>query len=215
MIEAVIFDLDGVIVESERAHIESEKQVMRKYGIEIGEDELHTFTGTTAKHMFTELKRKYRLDAPLERLLEEKDEILFRLLEEDSEPTKGVLEVIRKLRMLRVKLAIASSSRRKLLKFLVDKLGVEGFFDVIVSGDDIVFGKPDPEIFLKCAERLGVRVECCVVVEDAELGVLAAKRAGMKCVGYLNPESGKQDLSLADVVVDDFSNLDTESLLSL
>jgi beta-phosphoglucomutase-like phosphatase (HAD superfamily) len=83
-----------------------------------------------------------------------------------------------------------------------------------VGAEDIVHSKPDPEIYLKAARSLGMRPDECVVIEDAERGVKAAKRAGMKTIGYRNPRSGNQDLSEADSVIDDFSTLDINELLS-
>jgi beta-phosphoglucomutase-like phosphatase (HAD superfamily) len=93
------------------------------------------------------------------------------------------------------------------------KLEITRLFDSIISAEDVAHGKPDPEIFLMSARRLKVIPAECLVVEDAKLGVEAAKEAGMKCLGYRNPHSGNQDLSKADIVTDDFSSLDVQKLL--
>jgi HAD superfamily hydrolase (TIGR01509 family) len=111
-------------------------------------------------------------------------------------------------------LAVASSSHRRLVQYVLRKLEITRLFDLIISGEDVAHGKPDPEIFLMSAKRLKVRPAECLVVEDAKLGVEAAKEAGMKCLGYRNPHSGNQDLSKADIVTDDFSSLDVQKLLS-
>jgi len=214
MKKAVIFDMDGVIAETEHAHIVAEKQTMLKYGIKISEDELHEYTGTTAKVMFTSLIKKHRLDTTFDRIFKEKEEILFKLLEEDVQPTKGVIDLLRKLRKMKVKLAVASSSHKRMIEYVLKKLEIIDFFDSIVGAEDIDRSKPDPEIFLISAKRLNVKPEECIVVEDSKLGVEAAKKAGMKCLGYVNPSSGKQDLSKADFVADDFCKLDIQKLLS-
>jgi len=214
MKKAVIFDMDGVIAETEHAHIGAEKQTMLKYGIEISEDELHEYTGTTAKVMFTSLIKKHRLDTTFDRIFKEKEEILFKLLEEDVQPTKGVIDLLRKLRKMKVKLAVASSSHKRMIEYVLKKLEIIDFFDSIVGAEDIDRSKPDPEIFLISAKRLNVKPEECIVVEDSKLGVEAAKKAGMKCLGYVNPSSGKQDLSKADFVAGDFCKLDIQKLLS-
>jgi len=179
MIKAVIFDMDGVIVDSSHIHIEAEKQTMLKYGIRISSKELHKYTGMTAKFMFTELIKKYKLNTTFEEIFDEKEKILFKLLEQDTRPTK---------------------------------LKISHLFDCIVSSEDITHSKPNPEIFLKSANELSVSPTDCLVIEDAKLGVEAAKNAGMKCVGYINPKSGNQDLSEADIVIDDFSKLDIKEL---
>ena len=213
MLKAVIFDLDGVIVESENAHIEAEKQTLLKYGVQISAEELHKYTGTTAKAMLTELMRKYKLNTTFEEISRQKEEILFRLLKEDAEPTKGIITLLRELKSKRIKLAIGSSSTKKQIKYVLNKLEIAHLFDSVVGAEDIVHSKPNPEIFLKAAAELKVNPSECLVVEDSKLGVEAAKRAHMKCVGYRNPNSGDQDLSKADIVTDDFSKLNTTTLL--
>jgi len=214
MIKAVIFDVDGVIAETEHIHIEAEKQTLLKHGVNITEDELHEYTGTTAKHMFTELIAKFKLDTTFEGMCIEKESIMFKLLEEGAQPTKGVIEILNKLRQKRVKLAVASSSQGRLVHYVLAKLGITQLFDSIITAEDVVHGKPDAEIFLMSARRLNVNPAECLVVEDAKLGVEAAKKARMKCLGYKNPHSGNQDLSKADIVTEDFSGLDVNEMLS-
>jgi len=215
MIKAVIFDMDGVIVDSSHIHIEAEKQTMLKYGIRISCKELQKYTGMTAKFMFTDLIKKYKLNTTFEKIFNEKEKILFRLLEEGTRPTKGVVELIKKLKEENIKLGIASSAHKRLIRYVLEELKITHRFDSIVSSEDITHSKPNPEIFLKSANELSVSPTDCLVIEDAELGVEAAKNAGMKCVGYRNPNSGNQDLSKADTVIDDFSKLAIKELLSL
>jgi HAD superfamily hydrolase (TIGR01509 family) len=203
-----------VIAETEHVHIEAEKQTMLKYGVQITEDELHRYTGTTAKEMFTELIAKYRLDTTFETIFNEKEQVMFRLLETNTRPVKGVIELLYKLKEKHVKLAVASSSHKRLVQYVLSKLGVTELFDSVISAEDIEHGKPDPEVFLKSAKMLKVSPAECLVVEDAELGVQAARAAGMKCLGYKNPHSGNQDLSKADIVTDDFSSIDAQELVS-
>jgi beta-phosphoglucomutase family hydrolase len=214
MIKAVIFDMDGVIVESEHIHIEAEQQTMLEHGVRISAEELHAYTGTTAKFMFTELIKKYKLDTTFEGIFDEKEEIMFKLLEKETRPTKGVIELLKKLKLKGVKLAIASSSHRRLIEYVLRKLDIGPLFDVVVSAEDVSSGKPSPEIFIKSARRLRVKPVECLVVEDAKLGVEAAKNAGMKVVGYRNPNSGDQDLSRAEMIVDDFLKLSVEDMLA-
>lgn len=213
-IKAVIFDLDGVIAETEHVHIQAEKETMLKHGIKISEDELHQYTGTTAKQMFTDLIRRYQLKTTFDEIFNQKEEIMFKLLERGVEPTKGVIKLLNKLKKAGIRLGIASSSHTRLIDYVLTELGITGMFDSIVGAEDITNSKPDPEIFLKCAKRLNMEAKECLVVEDSTLGVKGAKKAGMKCLGYRNPNSGNQDLSKADILTDDFSKLDIQSLLS-
>jgi beta-phosphoglucomutase family hydrolase len=214
LIKAVIFDLDGVIVESEDAHIEAERQTFLNYGVSVSAEELHRYTGTTAKAMFTELIAKYNLDTNFEEINHQKEQILFLLLDKDAEPTKGVLSLIRELKRKGVSLAVGSSSNRKLVDYVLNKLKLTRMFDCIISAEDVEHSKPNPETFLTAATQLGVEPNQCVVIEDSKLGVEAAKNAGMKCIGYLNPHSGNQDLSKANIVINDFSKVDIEKLIS-
>jgi beta-phosphoglucomutase family hydrolase len=214
MIRAVIFDMDGVIAETEHIHIEAEKQTMLKYGIKISEDELHKYTGTTARSMFTDLIKKYKLDTTFDRIFNEKERTLFKLLDEDVQPTKDVIDLLHRLREIGIKLGIASSSHKRLVEYVLKKLKIIHLFDSVVSAEDVMNSKPDPEIFLLSADRLKVNPAECLVVEDSKLGVEAAKKAKMKCLGYQNPNSGNQDLSNADLVTDNFSKIDITKMLS-
>ena len=95
---------------------------------------------------------------------------------------------------------------------ILSRMNIDKYFDSVTSGEDVEHGKPAPDVFLLAAERLGVLPEECTVVEDSGLGVIAAKSAGMRAVGYNNPTSGKQDLSPADIIVYDFSKIDINSI---
>ena len=214
MIKAVIFDLDGVIAETEHVHIQAETETMLKHGVKISENELHQYTGTTAKQMLTALTRKYRLHVTFNEIFNEKEEIMFRLLEKKVQPTNGVIELLRKLKQMKIKLGIASSSHKRLIEYVLKELEIAPLFDSVVGAEDVANSKPNPEIFLTCAKKLHAEPTECLVVEDSKLGVEGAKKAGMKCLGYRNPNSGNQDLSKADIVTNDFSKLDIRNLLS-
>lgn len=110
-------------------------------------------------------------------------------------------------------MALASSNNRKTVDLIVEKFNLDKYLSVIMSGEDVKEGKPNPEIFIKTAEKLGLSPTDCIVIEDAENGVLAAKSAEMKCIGLKNPGSGNQDLSKADLVVNSFQELDLGLLI--
>jgi len=113
------------------------------------------------------------------------------------------------------KLAVASSSSHKLIDIIINRLNIRSFFDDFVSGADVVNSKPDPEIFLLTAKRLGVKPENCLVIEDSSHGVKAAKDAGMKCIGFYGSNTYLQDISAADKLIGDFSEFDAELLEEL
>tara|TARA_Y100000310_G_C20700703_1_gene829603 strand:+ start:7178 stop:7858 length:681 start_codon:yes stop_codon:yes gene_type:complete len=213
LIKAVIFDMDGVIVDSEPIHQKAEKESLLKYGVKISTEELSRYTGTTAKFMYDKLILKYKINTTFDKILSEKDKILFKLLENNTRPISGIYELIEKLKNQNLKLGVASSSHKKLINFIIGKLKLKKMFDSIVGCDDIIHSKPHPEIFLKSAKLLNFNPDECIVIEDAKLGVEAAKKAGMKCIGYKNLNSGNQDLSKADIIIEDFEKLDVKDFV--
>ena len=125
----------------------------------------------------------------------------------------GSVELIRKLKADRIPMALASSSNVTDIEGDLEAIGITGVFDAVISGEHCEKGKPDPEIFLKAAAALEIAPEKCVVIEDSESGVQAAKAAGMGCIGYANPDAIKQDLHMADEVITDFAQLSVQDIL--
>jgi HAD superfamily hydrolase (TIGR01509 family) len=126
---------------------------------------------------------------------------------EHLRPIDNALELIGFLKKAGFRLALATSSYTEYAQLVLEKLGIDSVFDKMVTGNDVSKGKPDPEIFLKAAEQLGVLPEECMVIEDSGFGVQAAKKAGMFCFGFRSPNSMNQDLSMADRIVDDIGEV--------
>ena len=116
---------------------------------------------------------------------------------------------------MRIPIAIASSSPREFIEAVVKKIGIDQYFKILVSGEEIERSKPEPDIFLKAATLLNVSPTECLVVEDSKSGTIAAKKAGMKCIGYQNVNSGNQDLSNADFIVNDIKEIDIRKVSKL
>ena len=205
--------MDGVIIDSEPLHFESDRMVMREFGVELTDEELNRYVGVANPQMWAELKDKYNINLTIDELLERQHANKLKLLKEIQLDTiSGIDELILDLQKKGIAIALASSSSREFIELVLEKLGITECFQVIVSGDEVEKGKPEPDIFLKAAELLKVAPENCIVLEDAEHGVNAAKKAGMKCIGFINPNSGNQDLSKADKVVSTLVGLEYESL---
>lgn len=200
-IQAVIFDMDGVIVDSEPFHVEAEIETMKRNGVDISAGDLAKYLGTTAEFMFEDLIKRYGMNKSWEQLNQEKEAIFLPLLKEKVEPIEGVLELIDFLIKRNLKLALATSSKRDLMDVVLDKFDLGHKFDAVVCADDVEKSKPDPEIFLKAAKKIAIPPESCLVIEDAPLGVLAANRAGMTSVAYQSRSKYKQDFSKADQIV--------------
>ncbi|WP_160687896.1 HAD family hydrolase [Clostridium sp. C2-6-12] len=200
--KAVIFDMDGVIIDSEPIHFEVDMKTMKDFGCSISKEELNKYVGTTNEYMFTDIKNKYKLDKSAEEIINYRCELVKRkVIESDLEPIEGIKNLLINLKDKNIPAAIASSSPRDFIEVVVSKFGIENYFSCILSGEEVENGKPAPDIYVETAKKLGILPEECVVIEDSKNGVLAAKKAGMKCIGFKNANSGNQDLSNADFIV--------------
>lgn len=209
--KAVIFDMDGVIIDSEPIHFEVDMQTMREFGVNISKDELNKYVGTTNEYMLNDLINKYKIQKSIKEILEYKMELTIRRIKETKiNAISGIPELLTSLKHNNIKTAIGSSSPKELIITVIEKFQLGKYFDCIVSGDEVKEGKPKPDIYLEVSKRIGVNPEECIVIEDSRNGVLAAKNAGMKCFGFRNVNSGNQDLSKADIIVDSIRNIDIE-----
>lgn len=209
--KAVIFDMDGVIIDSEPIHFEVDMQTMREFGVNISKDELNKYVGTTNEYMLNDLINKYKIQKSIKEILEYKMELTIRRIKETKiNAISGIPELLISLKHNNIKTAIGSSSPKELIITVIEKFQLGKYFDCIVSDDEVKEGKPKPDIYLEVSKRIGVNPEECIVIEDSRNGVLAAKNAGMKCFGFRNVNSGNQDLSKADIIVDSIRNIDIE-----
>ena len=208
MEKAIIFDMDGVIIDSEQAHKEAAYVLIDRLGFSVSESLFETFTGRRSvdcwKMMMDAQEELFDFD-PI-KLAEEEEEIFFSLYygEKQAVLVSGVQELMMKFRSMGIPMIVASSSPVMAIEKMLTYFRLESVFTGFVSGSNVKHGKPAPDIFLAAAEKLKVKPEDCLVIEDSDAGVEAAKRAGMKVVGFANPNSHNQKLNEADLVVDDF-----------
>ncbi len=217
MFETVIFDMDGVIIDSEPIHMELQYQLFQFYNINITPAEYQKFIGRSSKNMWQELIEQFSLPATVDEVLQQ-DRSLYhaRLRQEPGlKPISGIPELIASLDSENVKLVLASSSSMSSIQLVLDLFGLTTFFHDKVSGADLQYSKPHPEIFEVAAGLVNSSADKCLVIEDSHHGVTAAKRAAMKCVGFRNPSSGDQDLTQADLVVDDIRHLTLDRIRDL
>ncbi len=215
MIEAVIFDLDGVIVDSEPMHLIVDRDIIRSNGIEISDDELKKYIGISNVKLWTDLIEKYKVKHTVEEMVnQQKKNKIEAFKNSNLKPIDGVVELINSIKENKIRLALASSSPLEFVETVLKKTGLLEKFEVILSGESFKRGKPEPDIFLAAAKELGKAPSQCVVIEDSAHGVQAAKSAGMKCIGYINQGSGNQDLSHADFTVRHFSELTIDKILN-
>ena len=212
--KAVIFDMDGVLVDSQPYHFKADIETMSEYGVIKDQKFYEAFAGTLTDNRMRTLRDMFGLDVPAEELIEKREKMILDVMaNEDIKPVSGIPELLRSIKALGLKTAVASSSGIELIKLVLDRLGIAVYFDSITSGNDVKRGKPSPDIFLLAAERIGAEPSECLVVEDSENGVKAAKSAGMKALGYINPTSGDQCLDMADFITDDFKKVNIEMFM--
>lgn len=205
MIKAVIFDMDGVVVDTGLIHNTAEKKVLDEIGIHMTFDEIQEYAGQAAEVWFKEVLKKNKKSANIEELVKKKFNMVYDILEDEIPVIPGFLDLFKSLKRNKIKVALASGSSKKFMNFIVSKLELK--FDLVISSEEVSKGKPDPELFLMVSKKLKIEPEDCLVIEDANLGVIAAKRAKMKCIGFINKNSGNQDLSKADLIVKNLSDI--------
>ena len=216
--KALIYDMDGVIVDSEIIHMKAETILLARYGITADEALLKPYRGTSDKTMFEDIKEQYDAAYDVAGIVAEKDALMRELLRtEELVPIAGALELIAATDALRprgIRTAIASSSPHETIAHVTQTFGITDKFDVIESGAALPMSKPDPTIYLKTAELLGVAPADCLVIEDAAVGAQAALRAGMTCIGFFSPHSGIQDFTGCARIVQSLSEIDLYAYFS-
>jgi HAD superfamily hydrolase (TIGR01509 family) len=218
MIQAILFDLDDLMVNSAPFHMEASKRVFDRFGINIDEipaDVIKTYFGRRVSEIIEDIISHFNLDSKvdLNRIIQEREDLFLQMVKARLEPMPGLFELIETIKSLEIRRAVASSGTKKYVNAVLDKFGLQDFFEAIISGDMVTKGKPDPEVFLKAAAVLGVDPATCLVLEDATHGVAAAKAAGMYCIGVDNQLSSyKQDLSKSDKVIKRLDEIDLNLL---
>jgi HAD superfamily hydrolase (TIGR01509 family) len=215
-LEAVIFDMDGVLIDSQPLHFETDNWLFKSFNIDPTKVDLTATQGKSNPDIWQGFLERFGITTPLDEMMQRSVEMKLKLFSErECVPIAGIPELLQSIRAEKLPCAVASSSAEAVVTLVLKKIGVRDFFDIILSGETVTKSKPEPEVFLKTASLLSVRPENCVVIEDAMYGVTAAKRAGMKCIGYKNLNTGNQDLSRADFIVDKISDITPARLRAL
>lgn len=201
MVEAVIFDMDGVIIDSEPLQMQALIEAIKaSSGVELTPQALGWTTGRGNAEVWQRLRALYPIAWEQEKVRAYQLDALFKLMDTSplAVPIEGILPLARALKAKGIPMAVASSSSLSIIDKVLDKLALREYFTLIATGDEVPASKPAPDIFLLAAQRLGCKIEGCWVIEDSYNGVTAAKAAGMHCIGFYNPHSGNQDISAAD-----------------
>ncbi len=212
-IKGVIFDMDGVISDTQKMHASVEEKLLKKYGIEMNSDEItEKYAGMPDKEFFEKIFKDHKVSVNVEEIIREKWNEMMRIAKNNISPIPGAIELIKQLKENGFKLAVASSSPHNFIELVLSKLKIKKEFDVVVSAEDVKFGKPNPEIFLLASKKLNLNPSECVVIEDGINGIIAAKRAEMKCI-FLTKEN--QNQYLADLVISSLKELSIKNIKNL
>lgn len=213
--QAVIFDVDGVLVDSYEAHLASWQQLAEEEGLSMTEQQFLATFGRTSRETITQTWPERQLDeADVARLDKRKEKIFRNLIESDFPAMDGAVELIESLGAAGFLLGVGSSGPRENVDLALAKLHCRDAMQVAVSGDDVALGKPDPEIYRLVAHRLGAPPEACLVIEDAEPGIAAAKAAGMTCIALHSSGHRRDELLQADAIVNSLRELTPRTIQS-
>ena len=198
---AVIFDMDGVLVDGEPLHFAIARRMLADEGVEFGMADYQRYLGTTLEHTWADLAERYSLARGYADYAARYHREVTRSYEEDAELLPGAAELLERLRERGLPIALASSSDRVWVDAAIHGLGIAARFDATVAGDEVSAGKPDPEIYLAAAAALGVEPAACIAVEDAPAGIASARAAGMSVVAVRTEMTAGLELE-ADRVID-------------
>lgn len=195
MIKAVIFDLDGTLIDAFDGHAESYDLALKDLGHKpLGPGEFARYYGQTGLEISRQLLKKPFVDGEVEKLTARKHKLYENMGGGHIRALPGAIELIGALMNRKIPMAIASSAVRGAIDIAIKKLGIADKIKFVVSADDITHSKPHPEIFLLAAKKLNVPPENCVVFEDSIHGVLAAKAAGIRCVAVATGPTPRSEL---------------------
>jgi len=212
----IIFDMDGVLINSEPAYKKMNMQHFSELGIKMPEEEYNNYVGMSSFKMWHKIKSNYALTESVTELMASEKKRMYEVLDSNiiKQPIDGIRDLISSFQENSYSLCVASSSPKENIELVLKKHNLIDHFKYLVSGEEVENGKPSPDIFLKAADFFQAESRNCFVIEDSSNGVTAAKAAGMNCIAYKNLNSGNQDISKADLFIKNFSRMEIDSVLS-
>jgi len=212
--KAVIWDMDGVIADTAPYHLKAWQEVLQKRGVNLTEEDFrHSFGQRNDTIIRNALGKEVSQDE-IDTIAREKEEGFRQRIRQDLKPLPGVIKLIRSLTERRFKMALASSAPIENIQLLTRGLGINNCFHIIICDKDVTEGKPNPQVFLQAAKKLGIEPKNCIVIEDAVAGVSAAKKAGMRCLAITNTHP-RTSLTEADLIVDTLEAVSVSDLEQL
>jgi len=208
MTKAIAFDMDGVLIDSQPLHYEIDMEVLKICGYPATLETVTPYTGISNPDRWPCYKDALGLSQSVDELIKLQEEIMIEIFNRaDLKPIDGIVPLLRFLQSKNIPCAVASSSPHELIDLVLEKGKIGEYFTHLVSGEDVVAGKPAPDIYLKTARALGMLPGDCIAIEDSPIGILSAKNAGFTCIAYVNPSTHGQDFTHADCVVKHFDEV--------
>lgn len=216
MLKAVLFDMDGVIVDTEPLHHKAYQQMFSKVGIEVSSSMYEGFTGQSTYDICKQLCSHFELKQNPQELVQLKRDFFTKLFFEDDDLQliNGVEQLIKNYFDNGLTLILASSASMFTINNVMKRFNLDPYFSEKLSGADLKASKPHPEIFINAAKAARVLQNDCFVIEDSTNGIKAAKGAGIFCVAYKNEHSKNQDYTLADMVISDYNEISFDRVKS-
>ena len=217
MLKAVLFDMDGVIVDTEPLHHKAYYQLFTSLGLDVPIELYQSFTGQSTLNVCKKLVEHFGLSSNPDELKKIKQTNFIKIFGNDTslQLIDGVLDLIKEYHSNGLTLILASSASHNTINNVFSKFKLDQYFEAKISGSDFEKSKPHPAIFIKAAKLSGYPTENCMVIEDSTNGIKAAKAANIYCVGFKSPHSLNQDYSNADKVITSFSEIDYNTMLGI
>lgn len=212
-LKAIIFDMDGVLIDSEPLHFEAYRELISSYGSEYTLEYNQQFLGQKDVEIAPKVIKDHNLPLSTKQFVIDKDKIFHALIKKSAAPLAGVTKTLKTARDLNFKVGLASSSKMETIQLIVKTLNLLPYFDSLTSGDEVAKGKPAPDVFLLAAKRLATEPTECLVIEDTDAGVMAAKSAKMFCVAIPCQATIHQKHLNADMKLESMDCLDLKNLV--
>ncbi|MBA7597583.1 Phosphorylated carbohydrates phosphatase [subsurface metagenome] len=213
-VEAVIWDMDGVLADTAPHHLHAWQEIFSKRGVKFTEADFKRGFGIRNDAIIRNILGEQVTKDEIEAIAQEKEKTFRRIIGQNIRPLPGAVKLLQALDKHGVRMAIASSTTIENIRLIIGGMDIENCFKAVVTGHDVTEGKPSPQVFLLAAKRLGAEPENCIVVEDSVAGVVAAKSAGMYCVAVTNTHP-REKLKEADLIVDTLEAVSVKDILKL
>ena len=211
MYKAIVFDFDGVITNGIPFHDQAYLKIFKRHGINITTDQLHTKIGLTIREVISQIFKEFSIKANINDLVEEHRIILYELYKKNANIPEHLIEFLESCNRNNLQIAVSSSTNSNILKMVLQKFNIGNYFNVIVGGEDIEKGKPNPEMIEKALKKLKIEPKCAIAIDDAKSGIIAAKKIYMYTIAYL--KYSKNKITEADINVNNFNEINIDKIV--